>query len=811
MNSIKCSAVFLSLVLMPSVGLTEVSSQPETIKSQSKSISLEEVLVTAQRREQSVQDVPISINVYGGDMLVELKIDSVSDLVLQEPSLTLRAGSGPNQVLFGMRGFSNLVEGLGIQPAVALAVDGVPLAMDTEFAMDMADISRVEVLKGPQGTLFGGSAVGGLINLVRKRPSDIFEGFVEVQATDDKELLFKAMVSGPLADDIDGRLYTYSKSRDGHMINAFPGGKDAGGEEEKGLVGKLLFTPRDNLDVLLTADYRDLIIYTAPVTIINDSPERLAAVGADVIADIFKINQNEVSFGSLENWGVTAEVNWEISERTLLTSITSYRDMINDTLFEIDASPARATERLEMPIVGLRSSNYNQEPSADGPTAHIAVSYFTNETRLAFTTANYDWVVGGYYRDFKQRSPNDISLLIREDFLISKAGDIDIPDLLAQPGGESPYFALAIVSDVEMFRQEAAIFTDITWHLSNSLDVFGGIRFHNEQAEIVHFDRRVLTSAEEPFFTAKGNSGQFNLALTDSSRRFGGNLEVNEWAGRLGMSWFPEEDVNLYATLARGFIGIGVDVAPQADADSPFAFPTTALSAEVGIKSYLFDKRLMINAALFRQENKDVQVAVVPPGEVGALAQARNAGDLMSQGLELTAAFQATQQLSFNASLTALDTEKGEQVERCFYEQTAEQGCTIDRDGNGNPDHQEVGGSESVGTPALSYTVSGRYEWSLTSSINSYFLLNWNWRDDVQFTLENDPLTVQEAYGLADAVVGLEDINGSYEVSFFAKNLFDQQFLADRRQQVDGAGRVSTVNTPRQAQLFWGMRFKYLF
>ena len=138
MNSIKCSAVFLSLLLMPSVGLTEVSSQPETIKSQSKSISLEEVLVTAQRREQSVQDVPISINVYGGDMLVELKIDSVSDLVLQEPSLTLRAGSGPNQVLFGMRGFSNLVEGLGIQPAVALAVDGVPLAC-LLYTSDAAD------------------------------------------------------------------------------------------------------------------------------------------------------------------------------------------------------------------------------------------------------------------------------------------------------------------------------------------------------------------------------------------------------------------------------------------------------------------------------------------------------------------------------------------------------------------------------------------------------------------------------------------------------------------------------------------------
>ncbi len=808
MDVLKRSVIALSFIAMSLACLAEAGDQPEIRTEKVKSSGLEEVLVTAQRREQSIQDVPISISVYGGDQLVELKIDNVSDLVLQEPSLTLRAGSGPNQVLFGMRGFSNLVEGLGIQPAVALALDGVPLAMDTEFAMDMADIARVEVLKGPQGTLFGGSAVGGLINLVRKRPSDTFEGFVEVQATDDKELIIKAMISGPLFESIDGRLYAYSKERDGHIINVYPGGKDAGGDEETGLVGKLLFTSKDNVDVLLTADYRDLIIYTAPVTIINDSPERLAAVGADVLDDIFKVNQNEVSFGSVENWGLTAEVNWEISESVLLTSLTSYRDMINDTLFEIDGSPAQANDRLEMEVVGLTRSNFNQEPSADGPTAHIEASYFTHETRLAFSTKDYDWVVGGYYRDFKQRSPNDIALLIREDYLVSETIDADLPDLIAQPGGESPYFALAIVSDVEMFRQEAAIFTDITWHLSNRLDVFTGLRFHNEQAEIEHYSRQVLTPAVAPFFTADGNNGQFNIGVSDETRTFDGELEVNEWAGRLGMSWFPDEDINLYTTLSRGFIGIGADVAPQADADAPFAFPTTALSMEVGVKSYLFDKRLMINAAMFRQENKDVQVAVVPPGEVGALAQARNAGDLMSQGLELTTAFQATQQLSFNASLTALDTEKGEQVEKCFSDQTAEQGCTIDRDGNGNPDHQDVTGSKSVGTPALSYTVSGRYEWSLSSSLNSYALLSWNWRDDVQFTLEGDPLAVQEAYGLADAVVGVEEIGGRYEVSFFAKNLFDKQFLADRR---FGTGRISTVNTPRQAQLFWGMRFKYLF
>ena len=774
-----------------------------------RSEKIEEVFVTAQRREQSLQDVPISISVYGGDLLVELKIDSVSDLVLQEPSLTLREGNGPNQVLFGMRGFSSLVEGAGVQPAVALAVDGVPLAMDTEFTMDMADVARVEVLKGPQGTLFGGSAVGGLINLVRKRPSDTFESFVEVQATDDKERFIKAMVNGPLFDDVGGRLYAYSKRRNGHITNVYPGGKNAGGDDEKGMVAKLLFTPKDNLDVLLTTDYRTLFTYAAPVTIISDSAERTAAVGAEVIDDIFAINQNEESFGSVESWGITAELNWEISEKALLTSISSYRDTINDTLFDIDASPAQANNRLDMSLVGLTMSNFNQEPSADGHTAHIEASYFTHETRLTVSTKDYDWVIGGHYRDFQQRLPNDIALLIREDFLVSNAGGVTFPELLAQPSGQAPYFALAIVSDVELFRQELAVFTDMTWHFSNSLDVFAGVRLHNEQADIVHFDRRVLTIAEEPFFSAENNVGQFNIALTDSTRNFKGDLDINEWAGRLGVSWFPDEDINLYSTLSRGFIGIGADVAPQADSEQPFAFPTTAFSVELGVKSYLFDKRLMVNAALFRQQNKDVQVSVRPPGEVGATAQARNAGDLLSQGLELTAAFQASQQLSFNASLTALQTERGGgQIEKCYYEQSAEQGCTLDRDGNGTPDHQDVTGSKSVGTPDLSYTVSGRYEWSLTSSLNSYVLLNWNWRDDVQFTLENDPLTIQKAYGLADAVVGIEEINGRYEVSFFAKNLFDQSFLADRR---FAFGRVSTVNTPRQARFFGGVRLKYIF
>ncbi len=174
-----------------------VAAEDEIPKAaQKESLKLEELIVTAQRREQSIQDVPISISVFSGDKLAEMKVDRFEDLVLQEPSLTLKAGMSPNALQFGMRGFSSLILGQGIQPAVSLVVDGVPLAMDSEFVMEFADIERIEILKGPQGTLFGGNAVGGLINLVRKRPEEEHTARAEFDVSSDGERIYRAIAGG---------------------------------------------------------------------------------------------------------------------------------------------------------------------------------------------------------------------------------------------------------------------------------------------------------------------------------------------------------------------------------------------------------------------------------------------------------------------------------------------------------------------------------------------------------------------------------------------------------------------------------------
>nr|WP_282596009.1 TonB-dependent receptor [Spongiibacter thalassae] len=771
----------------------------------STEIKLEEVLVTAQKRTQSLQDVPISINVYNGELLERMKLDRITDLQIQEPSLSFRAGGGPNQVRLGMRGFSSLVSGLGIQSAVAVVVDGVALAMDTEYALEMADVERVEVLKGPQGTLFGGNSVGGLINVVRKSASKEFEASLDLQISDDDEQLYRAMVSGPLSDSIGARISAYYKDRDGHVKNLYAGAENAGGEESVGLVGKFNFDFSDDLSLILTADYRDFVSYTALITTVNDVPERAAAVGGEhVFADPFLINQNADPIATFEIKGISAEFDYQLNEQNSLAYILSYREMNNQTLIEVDSSPARAADPMALPVVSLRMSNLGYTPHAEGPSAVIDSEYTTHELRFHHSSEKSQWVAGLYYRDFYQRSPNDISLLAKDSFIAGSAAGL--PDLGVGVGVPSTgeYIAIAIISDAVVERTEAAAFGDLTLRLGEEFEVFGGYRYHRSNLDLYNNSRQILTPAREPFFRVNGDSGEFLVNAVDQTILVEDDKSSVTWAGRLGMSWFPTESVNLYSTLSRGFVGVGADMSAAVDPASPFLDPTASVSMEVGIKSSWLNNRLSVNAALFHQDSKNIQIAVIPPG--GLTARARNAGELESQGIELSTAFQINRYLSVNASLTALDTRRGGLLEKCYFEQTSEQGCNIDQDEDGVAEMQDVDGYPSVGTPDLAYSLSLRYDGdTLWKSYSLFGMMGWSWRDEIQFQLDGDPLTVQEAYGLLDGVIGITNTDETFELSLFGKNLLDDYFSADKKQLVNIAGRVA-VSSGREAQRYLGLR-----
>ncbi|NKI16523.1 TonB-dependent receptor [Spongiibacter sp. KMU-166] len=785
-----------------------------TNASEEKKLVVEEVVVTAQKRAQSIQDVPISINVYSGEKMAEMKIERLDDLALNEPSLTLSAGLSPTSLDLGMRGFSSLVLGSGIQPPVSLVIDGVPLAMGSEFAMELADIQRIEVLKGPQGTLFGGNAVGGLINIVRNRPDDESIARVDVDISNDDEYIVRVIAGGPLGDNFGGRIFAYNKDREGHVTNLFPGSEKVGGVDEYGFVAKLAFEGGEGFDGLLTGDFREFESFTGLATTVSDGPQRDAAVGGDrVYNDPYTINQNQDTYGTLKNWGLTFEANWELSDSLLLTSVSSYRNLSNVTTLDLDASPASATNKLDMPFVYIPDSNIS---TIGDKTGKIDTHYWAQEFRLQKTTESFDLISGVFYRDFTQLSPAHLSLLVRADSLVDAPSmGLGVDEAVIESvlpmvtGGASGYLAIGLAGDSELTRQEVSVFSDLTYHLASNIDVFAGFRLHRDKVGLVQSARQAITPGSEPFFSVEPDKAIFNVIAVDQITSIDSSEVVNEWAGRIGASWFANSDTNIYTTLSRGFIGTGVDAGPTSMAGSEYLEPTTSVSLEVGLKTSFMDGRLTTNAAIFRQENQDVMVSLVPPGELAARPQ--NIGSIDSTGLELTMAFVATENLSFNASVTVLDTATRDQIDGCYDRQTEAEGCNIDTDDDGEFESQSTDGNSSIGTPDLAYTISSRYVVPrLTDSVNGFISMSYNWRDEVQYRVDANPLTVQEAYGLLDMSVGITELENKYSVSMFGKNLLDTYFAAGKTAGENTLGRSADF-TPRQGRFYWGVKAMYSF
>ena len=233
------------------------------------------------------------------------------------------------------------------------------------------------------------------------------------------------------------------------------------------------------------------------------------------------------------------------------------------------------------------------------------------------------------------------------------------------------------------------------------------------------------------------------------------------------------------------------------------------MSFELGVKAGFFDNRLNVNAAVFSQKSEDVMISSLPPGELAS--RPVNIGDLESKGVELTMAFVATENLSFKASVTALDTASRGQTESCYDRQTEADGCNIDSDDDGEPDKQSTEGNSAIATPDLSYTLSSRYIIpDLLDSTNGFVGLSWNWRDEAQFRLDANPLTIQEAYGLLDVVLGIEEIDNKYSLSLFGKNVLDTYFAAGKTAGENTLGRSADL-TPRQGRFYWGVQAMYSF
>lgn len=779
---------------------------------------LEEVKVTAQKREQSLQDVPISMSVLTAESLDQQYITETVSLAQAVPSLNFQQGFAPSSTNFNIRGVASYTFEGGIQPSVAMVVDGVSLARAGEFISELADVERIEILRGPQGTLFGRNTTAGAINVTTRRPSADLEGYIEASFTDDEEQLYRARMSGPLTDTAAGSLNLYYRNREGHLDNVYPGGDDGGGIRSRGGRAQLDLNLSDSINLLLTGDYRDAEHGLAPqVTLVAESSldgipapglnlreiqqgDGDPALGQQVIADMFKININDPNFAEqeLDSWGLSAHLTWEIDETLRLISITALREWHEAVNPDIDSGPGQLSNGgYGLPIALAHTSN---TPSSNVPLSRpFENEYFTQEIRLEKTGQSLDWTAGFFYTDFEENVKEGFALYIPFDPAFGQG------------------YTTSVQTDNTDESKAFSAFFDGTYHFSDRLNIYGGYRWTREEVDVSYDSPTylVLDSAGVSEFDFINNVVNFTAPVPPVVHTVGeANAEHTDWSARLGASWHFVDSANLYATVSRSFVGIGADISRTGNPGAAFLDPTTAEALELGLKTRLLGDALQINGAVFWQDVEDLQTSALLPGTIQTVNL--NAGDLDIFGVEIDALWAYSNYGRISASLSYVDAKTKNLLQPCWPEQTIGTGCNIDV--NGNPVTEpsaavqtDMDGANAPNTPELAYNIGVSHVFPLNDlSFDIHGSVNYVWQDEVNFPLNGDPLLIQDSFGLLNFSLSMVDKDDRYEVALFGRNINDKEFYSDSSES-NGFIARQYVRVTRGAQAYYGVRLKYNF
>lgn len=324
----------------------------------------EEIVITSERRVSTVQDTPLAVSAFDDGMLAEQGVSTIQDLAKLAPGLVV-GGNAAFEFPISIRGISAAVAGVGADSPTAVYVDGVYMGRPAAAIFQLADVDRIEVLRGPQGTLYGRNAVGGAISIYSQSPSDEFEMFGAASYSDLQEVEVKSSISGPLSDTLRYRISGSYRNTDDWASNT--DGRNVLGGEAASLRGALLFEPNGNFNLTLRADFNDMVDPLGSKT--------LGANGQGFDADFDTFTASEISFGDREFWGMSAEANMTFSDYTL-TSITAYRE--SDHIYQWD--PDGTTNRF------TRSGQLETQDQ------------FSQELRLSSPGGeNFDWILGLYY------------------------------------------------------------------------------------------------------------------------------------------------------------------------------------------------------------------------------------------------------------------------------------------------------------------------------------------------------------------------------------------------------------------------------
>ncbi len=722
--------------------------------------ALGKVTVTARRREEDSQKVPTPITVLGGETLEAQRISRVQDLQQVLPSVNV-AYIHARQSSVAVRGIGNNPASDGLEGSAGIYLDNVYLGRPGMAVFDLLDIEQLELLRGPQGTLFGKNTTAGVLNISTRAPTFTAERTVEVSGGQDGYFQGRGTVSGPLGETLAGRLSAYRTRDDGYIKNIHDDNYLNGGERQ-GARGQLLFEPNEDFSLRWIADYNEedssngsMVVYGAA----ERFWQRAALVGASPLRDPQrrKVNINGRQHVSVHQGGSSLEANWNLAGGYRLTSISAYRYW--------HFTPAN-DEQLNVSAI-----------NDTGVEVHDR--QFSQEIRLASPTGGaFDYVVGAYA--FRQNLGNKT--------FTSYGPLADLYLLGANLGALNDTYSKA---NGKIETDSFALFAQGTWHLSERLDFTAGLRgtYEEKNAKVERF--APLGGAAVGGVGAAVRNGQ--LGAYDS-----GDLSQYNFApsALLSLSYQFSDDLLGYASLSHGEksggVNLAVGSAPSAGADSLLVGPERANDAELGLKSTLFDRRLLLNANLFWTGIHGYQATTLyqAPGSTQLVQVLANAGSVRSRGLE----FEATAlplrglNLNFNGSYNDV-TYLSFKDAPCPAEVSTRPGA---------PSSCDLTGQRVVGASKWIANLNGEYQWRLDDRFQPYVSASYAYRSAAEGTLDNSDLSKIDGYALVNLAAGLRsDLgDGQLDTSVWLKNAFDKDYYLSAFASINGSYTAS-VGQPR--------------
>ncbi len=736
---------------------------------------VEEIIVTAQKVEENVQDVPIAITAVPGERLEQAVVFNLENISTIVPSVTFRKGTTSANSAIVMRGVGTITFSVAAEPSVSTVVDGVVLSRSGQAFMDLVDIERLEVLRGPQGTLFGRNASAGLVNIVSKGGSDTFESQVNADWFEGDEWRLRAALAGPLAENLTARVTAFYGSFDGNITNINGGrNRTVNGYERYGARG-LIDYEDGGTKLRFIADYMkandDCCADVTGVSrgAVLDAELGLPGGSAQGEDQRF-INHNLVTETRDRQWSLTGSGDFELGDTHTLSVVLGYRNWFNREIREGDFLPRALVGTGELHDDGVvRTEQYSIE-------ARIA----SDQTKDFFYQAGV----------FAWQSDNSQIFTRRNITCASSTLPVD-PATGGRPCNVADtvntIFPTA-TSFSDVTSKNFAIFGQATYRFTEQLSFTGGLRYTWDDLEFTHIRAPGVNAFNGLPATGPGVSGApaggtiasgGNGTNTSAGSTDNGNL-----SGRAVIQFEPSDDVMLYGSYTRGYKGPAFNVFFNHTA------PTNAIpideeisdSFEIGVKSQFLDRRVQLNVSAFSVEYDGFQANNFVLLNGAVVSNLTNAGTVKSEGFEADLVVAPVDGLTLRASAAYADARV--------------------KEFNPNPltnAPSAINGTQLPLAPKFVYTIGGDYETDL-GAFRLY--LNTDFRHTSRQFSDLGEAGPIDPYGIWNASVGFSDPDDNYRLTFHARNITDNSYV------LLNVSAGQRLQIPRDADRYFGVSLR---